>query len=41
MKALLHKPFLKKYGKKALIIYVCWCCLKGILFLLAGWSLLK
>jgi hypothetical protein len=39
MKAILSKPFFKKYGKKALIIYLCWCVLKGILFLVAGWLL--
>ena len=30
------KPFIKKHGKKALIIYVCWCVVKGIIFLLLG-----
>jgi len=39
MKALLNKPFFKKYGKKALIIYLCWSVLKGILFLLTLWLL--
>jgi hypothetical protein len=29
MKTILAKPFFRKYGKKALIIYVCWCFLKG------------
>jgi len=24
MSALLKKPFFRKYGKKALIIYLCW-----------------
>ena len=36
MKAILSKPFFKKHGKKALIIYLCWCVVKGILFLVLG-----
>ena len=36
MKALLKKPFFKKYGKKALIIYLCWSVVKAILFVLLG-----
>jgi hypothetical protein len=36
MKTILAKPFLKKYGKKALIIYLCWSIVKGVLFLLLG-----
>jgi hypothetical protein len=39
MKAILSKPFFKKYGKKALILYLCWCVLKGLAFLWAGWLL--
>ena len=39
MKAILSRPFFRKYGKKALVIYLCWCLLKGVLFLLAGWLL--
>jgi hypothetical protein len=33
MKALTNKPFFKKHGKKALIIYVCWWVVKGILLI--------
>jgi hypothetical protein len=40
MKAILSKPFFKKYGRTALIIYLCWCLLKGVLFLLVGAKLL-
>lgn len=33
-------PFLKrlmsKYGKKALIIYLCWTVIKGLLFIFLG-----
>jgi len=36
MKKLLNKPFFRKYGRKALIIYLCWCAVKGIVFLLIG-----
>ena len=36
MKAILSRPFFKKYGKKALVIYLCWCVVKGVLFLVAG-----
>ena len=39
MKTILAKPFFKKYGKKALYLYLGWCVLKGLLFLLAGWLL--
>lgn len=30
------KNKLKKYGKKALILYLCWCALKGVAFLFLG-----
>lgn len=30
---------LKSGGKKALIIYLCWCAVKGLAFLIAGWLL--
>ena len=40
MKAFSLKPFFKKHGKKALIIYVCWCVVKGILLLLLGFKIL-
>jgi hypothetical protein len=36
MKVLLKKPFFRKHGKKALIIYLCWCVIKLILFILLG-----
>jgi|GraSoiStandDraft_4_1057263.scaffolds.fasta_scaffold00447_15 hypothetical protein len=36
MKTILAKPFFKKYGKKALIIYLCWSIVKGVLFLWLG-----
>lgn len=39
MKALLKRPFFRKYGKKALIIYLCWFVIKGILFILLGYQL--
>ena len=39
MKSLLAKPFFQKYGKKALIIYLCWCAAKGILFLFLGFKI--
>jgi len=40
MKAFSLKPFFKRHGKKALIIYLCWCLVKGILFLLLGFKIL-
>lgn len=36
MKAIMAKPFFRKYGKKALIAYLCWCIVKGIAFLIIG-----
>lgn len=30
------KDKLKKYGKKGLVIYLCWCTLKGLAFLALG-----
>lgn len=39
MKAIISKSFLKNYGKKGMIIYLCWCAFKGLIFLLAGWLL--
>lgn len=41
MKAILEKPFFKKYGKKSLLIYVCWCVAKGLFFLFAGYKLFE
>jgi hypothetical protein len=40
MKALLVNCFFKKYGKKVLIIYLCWCIVKGLFFLFIGYKLL-
>jgi hypothetical protein len=40
MKFITENRFIRKYGKKALIIYVCWCVLKGMFFLVAGYTLL-
>lgn len=34
MKAIMAKPFFRKYGKKALIVYFCWCIVKGVAFLI-------
>lgn len=39
MKVLSLKKFFQKHGRKALIIYLCWCAVKGILFLLVGYKL--
>jgi hypothetical protein len=39
MKALLSKPFFKKYGKTALIVYLGWCLVKGLAFLFLGFKL--
>jgi hypothetical protein len=39
MRALLKKPFFRKYGKKALIIYLCLSVIKGILFFLLWYQL--
>ncbi len=39
MKKLLAKPFFRQYGKKALWIYLGWCVVKGILFLILGFRL--
>jgi hypothetical protein len=40
MKTLLASRFFRKYGKKALIIYFCWCVVKGLLFLFIGFKLM-
>jgi hypothetical protein len=34
MKTILSKDFFGKHRKKALIIYLCWWVLKGLVFLL-------
>ena len=39
MKAIFANPFFKKYGRKALVVYLCWCLLKGLLFLFIGLKL--
>jgi hypothetical protein len=41
MKPLFLKRSLQKYGKKALIIYLCWSVIKGIAFLVLGFKLLS
>jgi hypothetical protein len=41
MKAILSKSFFRKHGKKALIIYLCWSVLKGVLLILLGDKLLS
>lgn len=38
MKAVLSRPFFKKYGKKALLVYIGWCLIKGLAFLLIGYK---
>lgn len=38
MKGFSLKPFFKKNGKKALMIYLCWWVVKGILLLLLGFK---
>ena len=38
MKAIFSKPFFQKYRRKTLIIYLCWCIVKGIVFLLLGYK---
>ncbi len=39
MKAILAKPFFRKYGKKALLLYLAWCVVKGLLFLFLGFKI--
>jgi len=39
MKAILSKPFFKKYGRKALIVYLCWSVIKGLAILFFGFKL--
>ena len=41
MKALLAKPFFRKYGKKALLIYLGWCVVKGMVFLFLGLKIFR
>jgi hypothetical protein len=41
MKRLFALPFFQKHGKKALLIYLCLCLLKGAFFLYAGYKLLS
>ncbi len=38
MKAVLSRPFFKKYGKKALLVYIGWGLIKGLAFLLIGYK---
>lgn len=35
------EKYAKRYGKKALIIYICWCTIKGIAYLTLGKYLLS
>ncbi len=32
---------MKKHGKTALVLYLCWCAVKGLAFLALGGYLLK
>ncbi|HPG10047.1 MAG TPA: hypothetical protein PLU37_00855 [Chitinophagaceae bacterium] len=36
-KILSHRLF-RRFGKKALIVYLCWCLVKGLFFLYAGYQ---
>jgi hypothetical protein len=40
MKTFLSKSFFRKYGKRALIIYLCWCLVKGFLLIILGFKML-
>lgn len=35
------KKKLKAYGKKAFVLYLCWCTVKGLVFLALGKYLLE
>ena len=39
MKRFALRSLLRKHGKKALIIYLCWSVIKGLIFLYAGLQL--
>jgi hypothetical protein len=39
MKAAFIKRYFQKYGRKGVIIYLCWCAIKGLLFLFLGLEL--
>ncbi len=39
MKTRIEKLLSRKYGKKALLIYLSWCIVKGIIFLFMGYKL--
>lgn len=39
MKVLFIKRLFQKYGKRALIIYLCWSVVKGLLLLFFGYKL--
>lgn len=39
MRTMPLKKYLQKYGKKALIVYLAWCVIKGIVFLFLGFKL--
>ncbi len=36
MKTMLSKPVFRRFGKKALVIYLCWCLVKGLFFIFLG-----
>lgn len=39
MNVIPFKSFFRKHGKKALFIYLCWCVVKGIFFLILGFKI--
>jgi len=39
MKTLFNNIIFKKWGRKALIAYLCWCIVKGIVFIIVGYKI--
>jgi|GEM_PF-2297027 len=39
MRTIAVKKYMQKYGRKALIVYLVWCIIKGIAFLFLGFKL--
>lgn len=39
--SIFSKEKFKHFGRKALIMYLCWCIVKGLVFLFVGASLMR
>jgi len=39
MKTIFNNTIFKRWGRKAFIAYVCWCIIKGVVFIALGFKI--